>query len=55
MIVVKNQLQTVAAPFPRDTIDPPSLASNIDIKLDIREKDIKVDVYMRCFSATLYK
>jgi hypothetical protein len=25
---------------------PPSLASNIDIKLDIREKDIKVDVYM---------
>jgi hypothetical protein len=50
MIVVKNQLQTAAAaPFPRDTIGPPSLASNLDIKLDIRKKDIKVDVYMRCF------
>ena len=35
--------------------DPPSLASNLDIKLDIREKDIKVDVYMRCLGATLYK
>jgi hypothetical protein len=51
MVVVKNQLQTAAAaPFPRDTIGPPSLASNLDIKLDIRKKDIKVDVYMRCYS-----
>ena len=33
---------------------PPFKASNLDIKLDIREKDIKMDVYMRCLSATLY-
>jgi len=45
MVVVKTPLQqAAAAPFPRDTIGPPSKASNLDIKLDIREKDIKVDV-----------
>jgi len=54
MVVVKNPLQQAAAvPFPRDTIGPPSLASNLDIKLDIREKDIKMDVYMRCQGAIL--
>jgi len=51
MVVVKTPLQqAAAAPFPRDTIGPPSKASNLDIKLDIREKDIKVDVYIRCYS-----
>ena len=45
-----SPLQTAAAAAGKTRYkDRTSLALKLDIKLDIREKDIKVDVYMRCF------